>query len=147
MPLATMLVRDGEVLPFPWSNFAIGAAVMASALDSGKGPWPRNTYSGIFRGFSGRRPSDDTWHSDDKCTGLRQGDGSNKWLCLGCGGFYPLVLSPGYYNMIGYPHFATTPLNRSGYALEHRYLFIDAADAEVITFQPGDVIKFWRESK
>lgn len=47
MTLQTAIIRDGQPMLIPWEEFHVASMIVASAMDSGKGPWPENSRKGI----------------------------------------------------------------------------------------------------
>lgn len=116
MPLNTMIIREGQELHLRWGAFHVAAMVIASALDSGKGPWKDNTVEELF--------GEDTDY------------GPGKEIPLSPVSVWALATS--------YPAIGATPMGHDGYVLTKAWTFRDVTDGEVLELLPGDRLIAYR---
>lgn len=118
MPLQTQIVRNGTPLKLRWSEFHISAMVLATVLDSGKGPFAENTLAGILTAEAAA--------SID----------------------YPNDAIPIHprdtFRLASYPIIGATPLNADTYTLQGRHKFVDTTDGEIFELLPGDELSAYR---
>ena len=116
MPLITEILRGGEQLKLPWSNFEIACMALASSFEAGEGAirGPETVYELDPRTFE----------------------------CYPDAAFpvtYEIAFMLTDYGALG-----NTPLNFGAYTLTRRHKFINQADGRILTLLPGDVLRAGR---
>lgn len=123
MPLITQVIRDGKSVPLRWGDFHVAAMVIASAIDSGKGPFKVNTLEGILRPNPGAHAALNYPHD-------------------------PITITPAdSFGLCSYPVLAASSLDcgRKGYTLKSEHHFMDSQDGEDFRLLPGDILVAYRE--
>jgi hypothetical protein len=114
MPLNTLIIRNGEPLKIHWGRFHVAAMVIASALDTGEGPFADNTLEGIYGDC--KEHHDVLGISPDNVAALMN------------------------YQAISTTRMGMT----GSYVLKHSYKFCDVADGEEFELLEGDELVAYR---
>jgi len=115
MPLNTAIVRDGELVQLRWGDFHRAAMIIAASVDSGQGPFRKNTAEAVL--------GDAGYGTTEKPVGI-----SGRIS----------------FTLVTYPAMAATPMDSDGYVLTHDFVFGDCMDGEIFELKAGDRLIAYR---
>jgi hypothetical protein len=138
MPLHTSISRNGDTLKLRWSDFHVAAMAIAAACDD-----PTNPEAKLFKDGPRDRPEFFYQHEDVVPEWFdREWEGKDQTS-------YPDVPCPisrnDAWTLASYGYLAMTPLNSGGVTLKRRHSFLDCTDGEILTLEPGDVLRAFRD--
>jgi hypothetical protein len=117
MPLATQILRDGDLLKLAWSDFHVACMALASSFEAGD-----NSFSDPSK----------VYDTDEL-----------RFDCYPDAAF-PVTRQLAFM-LCTYGMLAKTPLNDRSYTLTRKHKFLDTTDGEILELLPGDILIMQRE--